>query len=73
MTEKHIAILEYMERFSNVHGYMPSFRELALKFGTSTSVISYYLDQLEESGWIARTPNVARSIRILDHSWQVQP
>jgi repressor LexA len=64
--DRHRKILEVFERFQNQNGYPPSIREIGRLAGiTSTSVVNYYLDQLEEAGFIERDRNVSRGIRLL--------
>lgn len=64
--DRHRKILEVFERFHNQNGYPPSIREIGRLAGiTSTSVVNYYLDQLEEAGFIERDRNVSRGIRLL--------
>lgn len=66
LTERQIKILEVLERFTNQNGYPPSIREICDKTDiSSTSVVNYYLNQLEESGHIERDGRVSRGIRLL--------
>jgi repressor LexA len=59
------AIREYMAD----HGVSPSIRDLMHLTGiTSSSIVSYYLDLLEDEKLISRVPEIARSIRILEES-----
>ncbi len=64
--ERHRKIMEAFQRFQDQNGYPPSIREIGRLAGiTSTSVVNYYLDQLEQAGYIERDRNVSRGIRIL--------
>jgi repressor LexA len=66
LTERQIKILEVLERFSDKHGYPPSIREICEKTDiSSTSVVNYYLNQLEDSGYIERDNRVSRGIRLV--------
>jgi len=66
LTERQIKILEVLERYSNQNGYPPSIREICDKADiSSTSVVNYYLNQLEESGYIERDGRVSRGIRLI--------
>ncbi len=66
LTERQKVILEVLERFQDQNGYPPSIREICdLANISSTSVVKYYLSQLEESGHIERDGRVSRGIRIL--------
>jgi len=66
LTERQTKILEVLERFHNQNGYPPSIREICDKAGiSSTSVVNYYLNQLEEGGFIERDGRVSRGIRLV--------
>lgn len=64
--ERHQKILVVVGKFQHQNGYPPSIREICDKTGiSSTSVVNYYLDQLEEWGYIERDGRVSRGIRLL--------
>ena len=64
--DRHRKILEELERFQTRNGYPPSIREIGRRTGiSSTSVVNYYLDQLESEGYIERDRNVSRGIRVV--------
>ena len=66
LSERQIKILEVLERYNSQNGYPPSIREICDKTGiSSTSVVNYYLNQLEETGYIERDGRVSRGIRIV--------
>lgn len=66
LSERQKRILEVLERFQNQNGYPPSIREICEKTNiSSTSVVNYYLNQLEETGYIERDGRVSRGIRLL--------
>jgi len=55
-----------LEKFQDKYGYPPSIREICDKANiSSTSVVNYYLDQLEEMGYIERDQGVSRGIRLI--------
>jgi repressor LexA len=64
LTKRHHKILEYLdERLSK--GYPPSIREIGEATGiSSTSVVTYYLKQLEEWGYIERDAKFSRALRL---------
>jgi repressor LexA len=66
LTEPEIKVLQILEDYYIKNGYPPSIRDIltAGKF-SSTSVVNYYLNQLETSGHIERSGHVSRGIRIL--------
>ena len=64
--ERHHKILGVLERFTDQNGYPPSIREIGKRTSiSSTSVVNYYLDQLEEDGFIERDRNVSRGVRLI--------
>ncbi len=66
LSDRHKRILEFLEDYQDQFGYPPSIREIGEKTGiTSTSVVNYYLDQLEKNGWISRESHISRGIRQL--------
>jgi len=66
LSERHTRILQELEKFQQKFGYPPSIREICDKAGiSSTSVVNYYLDQLEEMGYIERDQGVSRGIRLI--------
>jgi repressor LexA len=66
LTEPEIKVLQILEDYYTKNGYPPSIRDIlsAGKF-SSTSVVNYYLNQLETSGHIERSGRVSRGIRLL--------
>lgn len=66
ITENHIRILQVMEDFHEQYGYPPSIREIGDQAKiSSTSVVNYYLDQMQAVGLIERDSKVSRGIRQL--------
>jgi len=64
--ERHKKILQFLEKFQEENGYPPSIREIGENTNiSSTSVVNYYLNQLEEMNYIERESNVSRGIRLL--------
>ena len=64
--ERHKKILIFLEKFQAENGYPPSIREIGENTNiSSTSVVNYYLNQLEEMNYIERENNVSRGIRLL--------
>lgn len=64
--ENYNNLLYYLRRFIGKKGYSPSFREIMEDMDiSSTSVVAYYLDNLQEMGFITRQPHKPRSIRVL--------
>ena len=66
LSDRQKKILEVLETFQVQHGYPPSIREICSKAGiSSTSVVNYYLEQLEEMGYIERDRRISRGVRLL--------
>ena len=65
LTERHQKILDYLDKRTNQQGYPPSIREIGEATGiSSTSVVTYYLNQLVEMGMIERDPKFSRAVRL---------
>lgn len=63
--ERHQKILDFLSRRQENQGYPPSIREIGEATGiSSTSVVTYYLKQLEELNLIERDHNVSRGVRL---------
>jgi repressor LexA len=66
LSERHKKILEVLEHYQDNVGYPPSIREIGREANiSSTSVVNYYLDQLEEMGYIERDRKVSRGMRLI--------
>jgi repressor LexA len=64
LTQRHQKILEYLNERMN-KGYPPSIREIGEATDiSSTSVVTYYLKQLEEWGYIERDAKFSRALRL---------
>ncbi len=67
LSERHRKILDFLTRFQEENGYSPSIREIGDSINVkSTSLVDYYLNQLEQMGFISRDNRVSRSIRVLE-------
>ena len=63
--ERHQRILDFLQDYQRENKYPPSIREIGEKTGiTSTSVVNYYLDQLEKKGMIERDRKISRGVRL---------
>ncbi len=59
------AILGYLTKYINDHGYSPSVREIAVSVGLrSTSTVHKYLNELQEDGYIIYADGKRRAISI---------
>ena len=63
--ERHQKILDFLQEYQRDNHYPPSIREIGEKTGiSSTSVVNYYLDQLEKRGMIQRDRKISRGVRL---------
>lgn len=63
--ERHQKILDFLSEYQRANRYPPSIREIGEKTGiSSTSVVNYYLDQLEKKGMIERDRKISRGVRL---------
>jgi repressor LexA len=66
LSQRHKRILSFLEDYQVQFGFPPSIREIGENTQiSSTSVVNYYLNQLEEMEYIERQSNVSRGIRVL--------
>ncbi|MCJ7693973.1 MAG: transcriptional repressor LexA [Anaerolineaceae bacterium] len=63
---RHKRILSFLDEYQTQFGFPPSIREIGENTEiSSTSVVNYYLNQLEEMEYIERQSNISRGIRML--------
>ncbi|MCW4386777.1 transcriptional repressor LexA [Salinibacterium sp. SYSU T00001] len=66
LSEKQLAILEFIQRAVATRGYPPSMREIGDAVGlASLSSVTHQLGQLELSGYLRRDPHRPRAIEVL--------
>lgn len=65
LTDRQAEILSCVREFIASHGYAPSVRDIAAKFGMSAAAAHEHLYALAKKGAVSWTPKVARSIRVL--------
>jgi len=71
-TDNHIKVLEFVNDYQTKFGRPPSIREIGEKVKiSSTSVVNYYLLQLEKMGYLERDNRVSRGMRLTDKVNQV--
>ena len=65
ISKKQRKILDFVAHHIEDNGYPPSMREICAATGiSSTSVVSYNLNRLEEAGFITRDRDVSRGMRL---------
>src|SRR4030066_1553911 len=63
--KRHQRILDFIASYQREHKRPPSIRESGEHCDiSSTSVVNYYLDQLEKSGHIERDRKISRGMRL---------
>lgn len=68
LTKKQLAVLEFLEDFTEAQGYSPSYREIMAGLGlTSVSAVAEHVENLVEKGVLRKVPGAARSLEILDY------
>ena len=66
LSKRQEKILKFLVKFQGENGYSPSIREIGESIDVkSTSLVDYYLKQLEEKGYISREQHISRSICLL--------
>lgn len=74
ISKKQRKILDFVAQHIEDNGYPPSMREICAATGiSSTSVVSYNLNRLEEAGFIARDREVSRGMRLAQDDNQGGP
>ena len=72
--KRHKMIMRFLDKFQTENGYSPSIREIGESIGVkSTSLVDYYLRQLEEKDYISREKHISRSICIKKPLEAVKP
>ena len=67
LSERQSHMLDFIKTFLLDNGYPPTIRQIGVGVGiTSTSVVNYNLNILENTGLIARDRTVSRGIRLAD-------
>ena len=67
LSSKQKDIVKFIRNFLCDNAYPPSIRDIATGCGiSSTSVVAYNLDRLEEAGYIRRHSDISRGIELLD-------
>lgn len=71
LSDRQLAILNCIRDHIAQKHYPPTLREIiAVTDITTTSIVNYNLNRLEQAGYIARDPGVARGIRLTEQQRQ---
>ena len=69
LNKRERAILDYIEKQSQINGYPPSVREIGKAVGLkSTATVHGYLAKLEEKGYIKKESQKGRTLKLLKGS-----
>jgi repressor LexA len=65
LTDRQQRILAFIRQYLEEHSYPPTIREISKATGiTSTSVVKYNLERLQEKGYIERSQDISRGLRL---------
>lgn len=68
LTKKQLAVLDFLQDFTDENGYSPSYREIMNGLGlSSVSAVAEHIDNLVARGALKKVPGAARSLEILDY------
>ena len=68
LTKKQLAVLSFLEDFTEENGYSPSYREIQAGLGlSSVSAVAEHIDNLVGKEVLRKVPGAARSLEILDY------
>ncbi len=65
LSDRQVRILAFIRSYLEEHSYPPSIREIGKAAGiASTSVVKYNLERLQDKGYIERSEEVSRGLRL---------
>jgi len=68
LTKKQLAVLNYLQDFTEENGYSPSYREIMAGLGlSSVSAVAEHIDNLVSKGVLKKVSGAARSLEILNY------
>ena len=69
LTERQECILKFVYRYSKSNGYVPTIREICDNTQiSSTSMVTYYMKQLESIGYLIKSPVKSRAYRLTENA-----
>ena len=67
LSDRQVRMLAFIRSYLEEHAYPPTIREIGKAVGIpSTSVVKYNLERLQEKGFIERSGEVSRGLRLKD-------
>jgi len=74
LSDRQRAILQYIQSYTADNGFPPTIREIGRECAIpSTSVVNYNLNRLVDRGYITRTPDKSRGLRLNKDSLRETP
>ena len=71
LTKKQLALLNFLQDFTEENGISPTYREIQAGLElSSVSAVAEHIDNLVEKGVIKKVPGAARSLEIVDFRHQ---
>ena len=68
LTKKQLAVLDFLQNFTEENGYSPSYREIMAGLGlSSVSAVAEHIENLVSKGVLKKVPGAARSLEVLDY------
>lgn len=68
LTKKQLAVLNFIQDFTEERGISPSYREIQAGLGlSSVSAVAEHVDNLVDKGVLRKVDGAARSLEILDY------
>ena len=68
LTKKQLAVLDFIQDFTEENGYSPSYREMMAGLGlSSVSAVAEHVENLVSKGVLKKVPGAARSLEVLDY------
>jgi len=68
LTKKQLAVLDFLQDFTEENGYSPSYREIMAGLGlSSVSAVAEHIDNLVDKGVLKKVSGAARSLEVLDY------
>ena len=68
LTKKQLALLNFLQDFTDENGYSPSYREIMSGLGlSSVSAVAEHVENLVDKGVLRKVSGAARSLEILDY------
>lgn len=74
LSDRQVRMLQFIRAYLEEHSYPPTIREIGKAVGIpSTSVVKYNLERLQEKGYIERSEEVSRGLKLIGGPSLVSP